>query len=473
MPPTTPPAIEPTSRWRRLQERYGVFGALRAHWFGEPEARITEHEPRVPWYVNAMIYATSLAMIFVFGLAEIEAIPHQPPWLAGVLIAMLGLLFTMVYAMDRSLARTIPRIGLLWQRGQYALWLEHLAYAACVGAVEATTYGLVIYTLDANLDSILNGRPLIPPQSRWLLGLVVVRAVVLVWTIAHAYLTHEELPPQWSTGQRHMIELLGGQMVRRIQGLEVGLLPIGKLARAYMLFLQPEPRAAWRWNRRRWRQDQARALLDHREHVVEALEDLDRAIRDAAIEPVGIGLAGDEAVGPLDGAADAPIGIRSGHGVAALASAPSSAGGDGIDWPGGPVDGPRAVGAPRMRAPLPRESGYPDPAPRALVQARGAAATAVAERPASKPMPGTDAYLALVRQARAYLLSVRQRPTVEVVASYLDERPEDIRQAFALIEERDLAARRARSPRGQRQGASVGAGVAGRALPSAGAVAGA
>ena len=72
------------------------------------------------------------------------------------------------------------------------------------------------------------------------------------------------------------------------------------------------------------------------------------------------------------------------------------------------------------------------------------------ERPISMPMPGTDAYLAVVRQARAYLLSVRRSPTVEAVAAYLHERPEDIRRAFALIEEQDLAARRARSPR-QRQ----------------------
>ena len=68
-------------------------------------------------------------------------------------------------------------------------------------------------------------------------------------------------------------------------------------------------------------------------------------------------------------------------------------------------------------------------------------------RRVSMPMPGTDAYLAVVRQARAYLLSVRRSPTVEAVATYLHERPEDIRRAFALIEEQDLAARRARSPR--------------------------
>ena len=68
-------------------------------------------------------------------------------------------------------------------------------------------------------------------------------------------------------------------------------------------------------------------------------------------------------------------------------------------------------------------------------------------RRVSIPMPGTDAYLAVVRQARAYLLSVRRSPTVEAVATYLHERPEDIRRAFALIEEQDLAARRARSPR--------------------------
>src|SRR5260370_14749564 len=272
-------AIDPPSRWKQLQAQYGVFGAVRAHWFGERAARITEHEPRVPWYVNAMIYATSLAMIFVFGLAEIEAIPRQPPWLAGVLVAVLGLLFIMVYAMDRSLARTIPRIGLLWQRGQYGLCLEHGAYATCVRAVEATTFGLVIYTLDVNVDSILYGRPLIPPQSRWLIALVIARAVVLVWTIAHAYLTHEELHPQCTTGQRHMVELLAGQMFPPLQSLKVDLLPIGRLARAYMLFLQPEPRATWRWNRRRWRQDQAQMLLEHRERVVQALEDLDLAIR--------------------------------------------------------------------------------------------------------------------------------------------------------------------------------------------------
>jgi hypothetical protein len=84
-----------------------------------------------------------------------------------------------------------------------------------------------------------------------------------------------------------------------------------------------------------------------------------------------------------------------------------------------------------------------------------AEAAAGLEKPASKPMPGTDAYVALVRQARAYLLSVRHAPTIEAVASYLDERPEDVRQTFALIEEQDLAARRARPPRHQRRGAGA------------------
>ena len=440
MRPSSAPTTLGRSRWQRLQDQHGVFGALRAYWFGERPARITEHEPRVPWYVNAMIYATSLAMIFVFGLAEIEAIPHQPPWLAGVLVAVLGLLFIMIYAMDRSLARTIPRIGLLWHRGQYSLWLEHLAYAICVGTVEATTYGLVIYTLDVNVDSILHGRPLIPPQSRWLLALVVVRSVVLVWTIAHAYLTHEELPPQWSTGQRQMVELLGGQMVRRIQQLKVDLLPIGKVARAYMLFLQPEPHAAWRWNRREWRQDQAAALLNHREQVVQALEDLDAAIRTAEQRE----RAGDERQHWAEA-------------VVALPARGSSAGDDHADMKASDgergADGNGVAERPTLaRTPIAQQNGHSAVDSRGEMRMRSAPTRSTGDlaRPVSMPMPGTDAYLAVVRQARAYLLSVRRSPTVEAVATYLHERPEDIRRAFALIEEQDLAARRARSPR-QRQ----------------------
>lgn len=437
MRPSALPTATHRSRWQRLQDQYGVFGALRAYWFGERAARITEHEPRVPWYVNAMIYATSLAMIFVFGLAEIEAIPHQPPWLAGVLVAVLGLLFIMIYAMDRSLARTIPRIGLLWHRGQYSFWLEHLAYAICVGTVEATTYGLVIYTLDVNVDSILHGRPLIPPQSRWLLALVVVRSVVLVWTIAHAYLTHEELPPQWSTGQRQMVELLGGQMVRRIQQLKVDLLPIGKVARAYMLFLQPEPHAAWRWNRRLWRQDQARALLDHREQVVQALEDLDTAIRTAGQRE----RAGDD----REDWAEAVVALPARRGGAGdvHADTKDSGGGRGADGNG------VAERAAPTRDLIAQRNGHSTVGSQGEMRMLAAPSGHAGDlaRPVSMPMPGTDGYLAVVRQARAYLLSVRRSPSVEAVAAYLRERPEDIRRAFALIEEQDLATRRARSPR--------------------------
>jgi hypothetical protein len=272
---TTPPAQAPR-RWATLTAKYGLLGAIKPYFVGERPPKVSEREPKLTWYVQALVYATSLATLFVFGVSEIYLILHYGWSVISIILGIpLGLLLIMVYAMDRSFARTIPRIGILAQRRQYGLLVEHIAYVVCVGAIEAFTYGLVIYTLENNINALLHGGSIIPAGIGWLLGLIAARAVLLIWTIGHAHLTSEDLQVQWGTIERQGVELLGGNVLMQVQSIDLQHSSLGQKMKLLMLFLRPVPRAPWSWNRRE--RQAAQAALDdaHRQAIVDAFIQMD------------------------------------------------------------------------------------------------------------------------------------------------------------------------------------------------------
>ena len=264
------------SRWATLTAKYGLLGAIRPYFLGERPPKVSEREPKLAWYVQWLVYATSLATLFVFGISEIYLILHYG-WsvISTILGIPLGLLLIMVYAMDRSFARTIPRIGMLAQRRQYGLLIEHIAYVVCVGAIEAFTYGLVIYTMENNINALLHGQSIIPTGIGWLLGLIAARAVLLIWTIGHAHLTSEDLQVQWGTIERQGIELLGGNVLQQVEGIDLQQTTLGQKMRLLMLFLRPVARAPWSWNRRERQAAQAALDEEHRQEIVDAFIEME------------------------------------------------------------------------------------------------------------------------------------------------------------------------------------------------------
>lgn len=265
-----------TSRWGTLTAKYGLLGAIKPYFLGEQPPKVSEREPKLTWYVQALVYATSLATLFVFGISEIYLILHYGWSVISIILGIpLGLLLIMVYAMDRSFARTIPRIGILAQRRQYGLLIEHIAYVVCVGAIEAFTYGLVIYTMENNINALLHGQSIIPTGVGWLVGLIAARAVLLIWTIGHAHLTSEDLQVQWGTIERQGVELLGGNVLQQVQSINLQHASLGQKMRLLMLFLRPVARAPWSWNRRDRQAAQAKLDDAHRQAIVDAFTQMD------------------------------------------------------------------------------------------------------------------------------------------------------------------------------------------------------
>ncbi len=372
-------------RWATLTAKYGLLGAIRPYFLGEQPPKVSEREPKLTWYVQALVYATSLATLFVFGLAEIYLILHYGPSVISVILAIpLGLLLIMVYAMDRSFARTIPRIGILAQRRQYGLLVEHIAYVVCVGTIEAFTYGLVIYTMENNINALLHGQSIIPTGIGWLLGLIAARAVLLIWTIGHAHLTSEDLQVQWGTIERQGVELLGGNVLQQVQAIDLQHTTLGTKMRLLMLFLRPVSRAPWSWNRRE--RQAAQAALDdaHRQAIVDAFTQMD-----ATPAPVTV----------------APVPSANGHHVPELAA--------------------------------PEVDALPDEEPEAVTPAMqndiAPAATIARPKNPSKPRPGSRAYRQMVYDKARELLSQDQALTLFALAQALHERVEDVETAINAL----------------------------------------
>ncbi len=300
-----------TTRWKALVAKYGLFGAIQPYFFGDKPPVLTEHQAKLKWYTQALIYATSVATLFVFGIAEIYLILHSG-WsiLSGILIVPIGLLLIMVYAMDRSFATTIPRIPLLAQRGQWGLFAEHVAFALCVSTIEAFTYGLVIYTMENNIQALIAGRSIVPPGFGWVIGLIVARAILLVWTIWHAHFTSEELPVQWGTVERALSKLIGGSIMADISQLDFTNAPLADKMKIQMRMLQPVPRAPWQWNRRARRTAQAALDLAHQMEVIESVKGIHHDV--AAVPPVTV-----QPEAPIPALPEPPA-ASNGHAVAPL-----------------------------------------------------------------------------------------------------------------------------------------------------------
>lgn len=264
-----------TQRRQELINKYGLVKGWRYSIFGEPAPRATERETSLPWYAQAILYAASAATLLVFASSDIVALQHANVFRVTIITLMIGLLLTLVYAMDKSANRTIPRIFILLQRRQYPMFIEHLLYVAGVAIIEMTTlYVVVVHEND--IDSILNGHPLISPQSIWFSILAGARVTLAIWTWVHSHFVNEPIPVQWSTIQREATELIGGKALEKVQRLDLNHVGLGALVDGLVLFFQPVARAArtYRFGDDR-RMRQAAIDLAHRKEVVATLERLD------------------------------------------------------------------------------------------------------------------------------------------------------------------------------------------------------
>lgn len=286
------------ARQDALVAKYGWITGMRYFWFGEPTARLTEREPKLPWYSQAIFYVSSGAALLIFASSDIVALQHADLFRTVVISAMIGMLLLLVFAVDKSFNRTVPRIGLLLQRHEIGMAIEHIIFVFAVALLEmGMLFILLLHENDIN--SILTGTPLIPRDSIWFYLLAASRVILAIWTVIHSYFVNEPLPVTWTTLQRNATELVGGKSLEKIQGLNLEAVGLAPLVQTLILLFQPA-KTAPRTFRFGYDRVQAQALLDkdHRETIVGALEQIDAQSRGVSVPAVIVAPAAPEPVKP-------------------------------------------------------------------------------------------------------------------------------------------------------------------------------
>lgn len=180
-------------RWRELVKQHGLFKGTR-YLFVPGANELDVVEEKLSFDVQILIYAVSLIALFVTGSQEVIEIltgASASKVIAGVI---LGLFFLAIISMDRSFARSIPRIPLLAQRGEWFMVIEHSLFVCCVALIEIGSI-FVLSINEPHLLDILRGKPLINPDSMEFDIVAGARSVLIIWTIAHSYLASKKLPP--------------------------------------------------------------------------------------------------------------------------------------------------------------------------------------------------------------------------------------------------------------------------------------
>jgi hypothetical protein len=235
--PMPPEPKKKTPRERR-QQLVVEHGPLKGLWyFVFPRPSLAQAaEEKLTLDVQVVIYAVSIIALFVSGSQEVIQILRGDSTSKIIAAFILGLFFIAVVSMDRSFARTIPRIPRLAARGEVFMLLEHLLFALAVGTLEASSV-IVLIINEADIKKILDGHPLIAPGTTAFLVAAIARGVLIIWTIVHAYLSNKRLPGLFREVKLNGAILVSDTLLSRIDNLKdrVESLGFGPLYRTGLL----------------------------------------------------------------------------------------------------------------------------------------------------------------------------------------------------------------------------------------------
>lgn len=218
-------------------------------WLIGPRAeRLSEHANRSHWLSYLLIISQSIAVVLVFGHAEVGLL--FSPDFAIRLPAMLALfvLIITVIAADLAMLETLTRAPALARNRQTMMLVEHVAYVVFVMAVEGATYGVVLYTLDGDPQALVRNAPLIPTAGAIFLALVGMRVVLICWSAVQLIVVRGKLPVLLSTLMNTGKELVGAHIERQIATMDISHVEMHELFGVYARMAQPPRPIPGLWN---------------------------------------------------------------------------------------------------------------------------------------------------------------------------------------------------------------------------------
>ena len=204
-------------------ESGGFFPKLGAWLFGPRIKRLREQIGQAHWLSYLLIISQSIAVVLVFGHAEVELLFNATLTLPirAMALGSLFLLVVTVLGADLALVETMMRIPALRRNRQAGALFEHRVYQLFVLLVEGVTYGVVIYALDSNPQALIQGRSLVPTDGLLFLALVVMRVLLISWSVVQLIIVREKLPVLLSTLMTTGKEIIGGHLESQLKTLNV------------------------------------------------------------------------------------------------------------------------------------------------------------------------------------------------------------------------------------------------------------
>lgn len=257
---------------------FGILPRLRAIVFGDRAARLTESLTRTHWLSYLLILSQSIAVVLVLGHAELPLL-LTGSWAIRALASMVFfVLVATVLASDLALLETLRRMPVLKRNRQRWAHREHFLYVGFVLLVEASTYAVVLATLDRDPQALLSAKPIIPTSGPVFWMQVILRAVLVCWTAIQLVVVRGKLPVLLSTLTNTGKEIVGAKVESQLAELDIAGVTLPDTFRVYAAMARPPRRIRHWWNS--WFADHDLAVEAEEErqvdNVVDALEELEK-----------------------------------------------------------------------------------------------------------------------------------------------------------------------------------------------------
>lgn len=258
--------------------RMGILPRIRTFFLGERAARLTEQTEHAHWLSYLLVVAQSIAVLLVFGHAEVGLLFAPNVVLRLMAAAVLFLLVATVIAADWAMLASMRRVAPLRRNRQTGMLVEHLAYILFVFAVEGVTYGAVLVAIDSDPQILIENRSLIPTTGPLFLSVVIMRVVLICWSAIQLLISKSKLPVLLSTLVGTGKELVGGSLEQELAALNVKGVRLVDLFLVYARMARPPRRVPGFWNRWLVVRELAAEAEEERQvtNVMEALRDLER-----------------------------------------------------------------------------------------------------------------------------------------------------------------------------------------------------
>lgn len=246
--------------------------------WGQRRKRLTEQEGRMSVSSLLLTISQSIALVLVFGHAEIPWLLSGNPGARLVAVASLSILIITAVAADTTMLKSLRRMSILRRNRQMGMWWEHFCYVGFVVGIEAVTFMTAIYVLDQDPAKLLSPEPLLPAVAIILFVQVGLRAALTAWTYIQSQLVAQKLPPVWETGMALGRELVGGHANEILESLHLENRDIAAVMNAFAQMSKKPKRRPTRWNAKARARDEQyeQELEQERQHVVHALQGLSR-----------------------------------------------------------------------------------------------------------------------------------------------------------------------------------------------------